>query len=158
GVILWSEIPLIDCITEAPAFYANAKQQLVEMIRQRYNHPSVVCWSVYNEITLKKGPSTANLVKQLSQLAAEEDTTRPSTAAANASDSEPSTLLTQTICYNKYFGWYDGVIAGFGPWADKFHAAYPTRSMGIGEYGAGASIYQHSEDPVKEPAAKGPYH
>ena len=56
GIVLWSEIPLVNRITESPAFYANAKQQLVELIRQRYNHPSVVCWGVFNEITLKPGP------------------------------------------------------------------------------------------------------
>lgn len=158
GVILWSEIPLIDYITEASAFYANAKQQLTEMIRQRYNHPAVVCWSVYNEITLQAGPSTTNLVAQLAQLAAQEDPTRPSTAAANTSDADPSTTYTQLIDFNKYYGWYNGVVTDFGPWADNIHAVYPGRMVGVGEYGAGASIYQHSEDPVREPANAGHYH
>lgn len=158
GVVLWSEIPLIDYITEAPGFYANAKQQLTEMIRQRYNHPSVVCWSVYNEITLQSGPSTTNLVAQLAQLEAQEDPTRLSTAAANTSDGDPSTLFTQLIDFNKYFGWYNGAAADFGPWADNIHANYPARKVGVGEYGAGASISQHSEDPVVEPANAGHYH
>jgi hypothetical protein len=30
--------------------------------------------------------------------------------------------------------------------------------VGVSEYGAGASIYQHSENPVAEPANAGPYH
>jgi beta-galactosidase len=158
GVLLWSEIPLIDYITESPAFYANAKQQLIEMIRQRYNHPSVFAWSVYNEITLQSGPSTTNLISQLARLEAAEDPTRPSTAAANASDGDPSTLLTKLIDFNKYFGWYNGVITDFGPWADNIHATYPARTVGVAEYGAGASIYQHSENPVSEPANAGPYH
>ncbi|HSY19908.1 MAG TPA: DUF4982 domain-containing protein, partial [Candidatus Acidoferrales bacterium] len=38
------------------------------------------------------------------------------------------------------------------------HATYPARPVGVSEYGAGASIYQHSEDPVTEPANAGPYH
>lgn len=158
GVVLWSEIPLIDNITASSAFYANSAQQLIEMIKQRYNHPSVVCWGIFNEITLNSGPSPAALVSQLAQIAAQQDPTRPSTAAANSSDNDATTLYTQLIDFNKYYGWYNGVLSDFGPWADNFHATYPTRSVGVSEYGAGANIYQHSENPVTEPANSGPYH
>ena len=95
GIILWSEIPLVNRITESPAFYANARQQLIELIRQRYNHPSVVCWGVFNEITMKPGPKPVSLVRQLALLAAQEDPTRFSTSAANASDDEPSNWCTE---------------------------------------------------------------
>jgi beta-galactosidase len=158
GIVLWSEIPLVNRITESPAFYANAKQQLVELIRQRYNHPSVVCWGVFNEITMKPGPKPVRLVRQLAQLAAQEDPTRPSTSAANASDDEPSNWCTELNAINKYFGWYNGRLGDFGAWADQIHAKYPGRRLGISEYGAGASIYQHSEDPVREPESAGHYH
>jgi beta-galactosidase len=158
GIVLWSEVPLINYITESPAFYASTEQQLTEMIRQRYNHPSVVCWSVYNEITLDAGPTPTNLISQEVQLVSQQDSTRLSTAGANTSDNDPSTLYTQLIDFNKYFGWYNGVLADFGPWADNIHATYPARTVGVSEYGAGASIYQHSENPVVEPANAGSYH
>jgi beta-galactosidase len=158
GIVLWSEIPLVNRITESPAFYANAKQQLIELIRQRYNHPSVVCWGVFNEITLKPGPKPVNLAHQLAQLAGQEDSTRPSTSAVNAGDDEPSNWCIEWNSFNKYFGWYNGKLGDFGPWADEIHAKYPGRPIGISEYGAGASIYQHSEDPVREPAQAGHYH
>jgi beta-galactosidase len=157
GIILWSEIPLINYITESPAFYTNAIQQLRELIRQRYNHPAVVCWGLFNEITLAGGPATTNLINQLAQVAAQEDPTRISTAAANSSDNDPTSLYSDIIAFNKYYGWYNGVITDFGPWADHFHATYPTRRVGISEYGAGASVWQHSENPV-EPASGGPFH
>jgi beta-galactosidase len=158
GIILWSEIPLVNRITESPAFYANAKQQLVELIRQRYNHPSVVCWGVFNEITMKPGPKPVNLVSQLAQLAAQEDPTRLSTSAANASDDEPSNWCTELNGINRYFGWYNGQLGEFGAWADEIHTKYPNRRLGISEYGAGGSVYQHSEEPVTEPVNAGPYH
>jgi beta-galactosidase len=158
GVILWSEVPLIDYITASAAFTSNSVQQLIEMIKQRYNHPSVVCWSVFNEITLDSGPSPAALVSQLAQVVAQQDPTRPSTAAANSSDNDPTTLYTQLIDFNKYYGWYNGVLSDFGPWADNFHATYPARSVGVSEYGCGANPYQHSENPVSEPANGGSYH
>jgi beta-galactosidase len=158
GIILWSEIPNIDYITASSAYYTNTLQQLREMIRQRFNHPSVVCWSLFNEITLDSGPSPSPLISQEAQLAAQEDPTRPTTAAANSSDNDPTTLYSTLIAFNKYYGWYGGALTDFGPWADNFHATYPTRMVGVSEYGCGASIYQHSEDPVTEPANAGPYH
>jgi beta-galactosidase len=157
GIILWSEIPLINSITESPAFYTNAVQQLIELIRQRDNHPSVVCWGLYNEIT-STGQNPTNLISQLAQVAAQEDSTRLSTAAANSSNGALTTFYSQVIAFNKYNGWYSGVMTDFGPWADNFHATYPARMVGVSEYGAGASIYQHSENPVAEPANAGPYH
>lgn len=158
GIILWSEIPLVNRITESPAFYANARQQLIELIRQRYNHPSVVCWGVFNEITMKPGPKPVSLVRQLALLAAQEDPTRFSTSAANASDDEPSNWCTELNSFNRYFGWYNGKLGEFGAWADGIHTKYPERRLGISEYGAGASIYQHSEDPVREPDNAGHFH
>jgi beta-galactosidase len=158
GIVLWSEIPLVNRITESPAFYANAKQQLIELIRQHYNHPSVVCWGVFNEITMKPGPKPVSLVRQLAELAAQEDSTRPSTSAANASDDEPSNWCTEWNSFNKYFGWYNGKLGELGDWADQIHAKYPDRPLGISEYGVGASIYQHSEEPVRQPKHSGRYH
>jgi beta-galactosidase len=156
GIILWSEIPWINSITASPAFYTNAIQQLVELIRQRYNHPAMVFWGLYNEIPSTS--QTADLVSQLAQVAAQEDPTRLSTAAANTGDNASTTLYSQVIAFNKYYGWYGGVMTDFGPWADNFHATNPARMVGVSEYGAGSSIYQHSENPVTEPANAGPYH
>ena len=50
GYLVWTEIPLVDTITDgATRSRANAAQQLREMIRQNYNHPSVVFWGIGNE-------------------------------------------------------------------------------------------------------------
>src|ERR1039457_2522696 len=158
GIVLWSEVPNINNITSSSAYFTNTLQQLKEMIRQRYTHPSVVCWGLFNEITLDSGPDPSPLISQEASLAAQEDSTRPTTAAANSSDNAPTTLYSQLICFNKYYGWYGGVLTDLAPWADNFHSAYPTRMVGVSEYGCGASIFQHSEDPVIEPANAGPYH
>ena len=154
GICVWSEIPLIDYITTSAAFTSNTLLQLREMVRQRYNHPSIIFWSVYNEITLSMGDqgtgtfSTTNLISQEVQQVIQDDPTRLTTAAANASDSDPSTFYTQTIGFNKYYGWYSSPLNGIGAWADNIHAAYPNRCVGVTEYGAGASAYQHTENPT----------
>lgn len=158
GIVLWTEVPVINYITEDPGFYANAKQQLTELIHQRYNHPAVVCWGIYNEITLRKGPVTTNLVRQLAELAARLDPTRPSTCAIAGKDDQPSNWYSKVCAFNKYYGWYGGKLRDFGPAMDRIHAAYPTRCIGVSEFGAGASITQHSENPVKQPAPGGKFH
>ena len=158
GIVVWSEIPLVNRIAESPEFYANAKQQLIELIRQRYNHPAVVCWGVFNEITMKPGPRPTTLVQQLVQLARQEDPTRPTTSAANSSDTEPSSWCSELNAFNKYFGWYNGKLEDFGPWADEIHKEFPGRSIGISEFGAGASIRQHHEGTVAQPAQAGKFH
>jgi beta-galactosidase len=158
GIVVWSEIPLVNRITESPEFYASARQQLTELIRQRYNHPAVVCWGMFNEITMKHGPRPTVLVRQLNQLAQREDPTRPTTSAANSSDTEPSSWCTELNAFNKYFGWYHGKLEDFGPWADEIHKRFPGRSIGISEFGAGASIRQHSEGTVTQPSTTGKFH
>ena len=157
GIVLWTEIPLVNRITESPAFYTNALQQMRELIRQNGNHPSVLCWGLFNEITMSKGPEPAPLARQLAALVAEEDPTRPSTSAANARDDEPSNWCSVLSSFNKYYGWYHGQPEEFAAWADRVHARYPSRCIGISEYGAGANPAQHTETP-SPPAPGGPFH
>ena len=47
GMLVWEEIPVVDLIALGDEFRANATSALREMIRQHYNHPSVIMWGVY---------------------------------------------------------------------------------------------------------------
>ncbi len=53
GLILWEEIPIVDYITTSEAFTRNCENMLTEMIRQHYNHPSVLMWGYMNEVLIK---------------------------------------------------------------------------------------------------------
>jgi len=162
GLIVWAEIPLVNQVSfdgtpASPALAANAKQQLVELIRQNYNHPSVAMWSVGNEIDLRavqnNGPSKAGpLVRELAALAHEEDSTRPSTLAdcceqAARADRDVLVGLADLAGYNRYFGWYYGDESDFGPMLDRAHAGHPALPISVSEYGAGAALTQHTDDP-----------
>lgn len=143
GIIAWAEIPLVDFISEEKIFSENLKQQLIELIRQNYNHPSIFFWSLFNEIYLRKGPEPLPLLKELNALAHAEDPTRPTVGALNF-ETEAAWTPDQ-ISFNKYFGWYEGEIPDFGPWLDDIHARHPHNAIGVSEYGAGGSIFHHSE-------------
>jgi len=149
GLVAWSEIPLIDNITDSVNFSNNVSQQLIETIRQNYNHPSVCFWGIYNEIFLKKGPDPRPLIQALNRLAKTEDTTRPTTSASCCiDDSDPSNWYVDVPSFNRYFGWYWGDYDMFGPYIDRTHS-FTNLPCGISEYGAGASLIQHMDDPPK---------
>lgn len=49
GLIVWAEIPYIT--QHMPEGRANTLSQMQELVVQCYNHPSIVCWGLSNEIT-----------------------------------------------------------------------------------------------------------
>ncbi|MEJ7658263.1 MAG: glycoside hydrolase family 2 TIM barrel-domain containing protein [Hymenobacter sp.] len=52
GILASEEIPVVNQITESEAFFQNCKTMQIEMIRQGFNHPSVILWTYMNEILL----------------------------------------------------------------------------------------------------------
>jgi beta-galactosidase len=146
--VVWSEIPLIDRITDSSAFRANARQQLRELIRQNYNHPSIVFWGIGNEQRTNDS-ATNSLLATLANDVAAEDPDRFSAYAHISALTNALTGHTDMIGYNRYYGWYSGSYNEFGAFVDSVHGAQPLRLFSISEYGAGASILQHQENPPK---------
>ncbi|WP_394825581.1 glycoside hydrolase family 2 protein [Pendulispora albinea] len=148
GFVVWAEIPLVDAITASAEFRANAEQQLREMIRQDYNHPSIVFWGIGNEQRVDDS-GTNSLLESLARAVDSEDPDRLSVYAHNGGTGSALITHSETAGFNKYFGWYSGASSDFGPWADNLHRAQPARAISISEYGAGASTRQHAENPPK---------
>lgn len=155
GFINWVEIPMINAVSLDASYLQSAKQQLTEMIKQHYNHPSVGVWGITNEINVANpvGPvDTANLIKQLSSYAHEldGDEYRKTVQAAVLFDPVDSPLhqAVDINSYNRYDGWYMGTTEDFGLFMDEFKQAHPDRVIGVSEYGAGVSPYWHSDTPI----------
>lgn len=163
GLIVWAEIPFIgpggyaeQGYANQPSFRENGKQQLTELIRQHYNHPSICIWGLYNELKTE-GDNPKEYVAELNALAHKEDPTRPTVAASFLGDDNPLNRQSDLIGWNKYYGWYGGNFSDMGSWADRIHQNFPEYKIAISEYGAGASIY-HQQEEVKEGAASGWWH
>ena len=154
GLVAWAEIPSWQKVLGDPGYTENAKQQLRELIRQNFNHPSICFWGIGNETY---GPYSDPLVVALNPVVHEEDPGRLSTYASNGENADPKNWRTDVVAFNRYFGWYSGKLGDFAPWLDKTRADYPRGRFGMSEFGAGASIFQHAEDPAP-PAARGPFH
>ena len=153
GIIVWAEIPFVGpggyndkVFVDLPAFRANGKEQLKELIRQHYNHPSICVWGLFNELT-ELGDNPVEYIKKLNVLAHQEDTTRPTTSASNQMGD--LNFITDAIAWNRYDGWYGGTPADLGKWLDRMHKDHPKICIAISEYGAGASIYHQQDSLVK---------
>ena len=155
GFVVWAELAFIFDAKETNEFYNNAKNQLRELIIQNYNHPSIIFWSLGNEVIFGDDPT--NLLVQLNNLAKNLDSTRITTLAVCCDDDHPSNWKADSVAFNVYFGWYPKTTSDFGPWADNIHSNYPNKNIGIGEYGAGANVYHHQENPPK-PIHDGDWH
>jgi beta-galactosidase len=158
GIIVWSEIPYVYDETNSSAFRDNLKQQLVEEIRQNYNHPSVMFWGLYNGLNSDSGANS--LVPQLQKLADQEDPGRKTVGAAveRAGIGAKVNTYTDVIGYNDYFGWYRGSYNDIGDFLDSYHDDEPNRAVAISEYGAGGSTKQHKENPSNITATDGKFH
>lgn len=151
GIVTWAEIPFVGPggyadkgFVDQPSFRENGKEQLKEMVRQHFNHPSICFWGLFNELK-ENGDNPLEYIKELNVLAHQEDPTRPTTSASNQGGA--INFITDNIAWNRYDGWYGATPATLASWLDKTHQSHPQIKIAISEYGAGASIY-HQQDSL----------
>ena len=151
GIIVWAEIPYIT--EHMPNGRENTLSQMRELIVQNYNHPSIVCWGLSNEITAS-GEATEDLMENhrlLNDLCHQLDATRPTTMAHvfMLETDSPLIDIPDIGSYNLYFGWYLGELEQNDRFFDEFHAKFPGRVIGFSEYGADANPQFHSSTPER---------
>lgn len=148
GLLVWAEVPVISSFSKKKQ--PNALSQLEELIKQNYNHASIFCWSIANEISIKsqtKGLEPA--LEQLNDLAHTLDDTRPTVMAqlSMCPKDSPLNRITDILGYNHYFGWYMQTVAKLDEWLDDFHKINPDLCLCLSEYGAEGITAYHSETP-----------
>lgn len=150
GFLVWAEIPVISRFSKKKQ--DQAKFMLEELIRQNFNHPSIFCWSVANEISIGgAGAGVYEGIKELNEIAHALDSTRPTATAQVSFGSVNSKLnsIPDILGYNHYFGWYVQTVDQIDKWLDDFHAKKPGVKLCISEYGAEANTALHSANPVQ---------
>jgi beta-galactosidase len=167
GLIIWEEVPVVNYMTLDDEFFHNAQNMIGEMIRQGYNHPSVVMWGSMNEILLysKEGVRIQrhtdtvylNALKKyairLDSTIRAEDPTRYSTMAMHLSDDYAKfglDRISQVAGHNIYDGWYSGKLDDFGKDIDAIHRNEPRQVIFISEYGAEGEVRLNTEKPVRQ--------
>lgn len=149
GIIVWAEIPYITMHMSGGK--ENTLSQMRELVIQNYNHPSIVCWGLSNEITAASAVNEELLEnhRELNDLCHELDQTRK-TVMANVfmlETDSPMLEIPDINSYNLYFGWYVGEMVQTDEFFDEYHRTYPDRCIGFSEYGADANPTYHSVKP-----------
>jgi beta-galactosidase len=172
GLLAWAEkasglrTTVESCSSKQPTdeYLQNARLQLQETIRQQYNHAAVVMRSIGNETEAGQsfcGDTFDNVtayLRGLDSLARVEDPTRPTanaefTYSGGFAGDLPFTTagITDVLGTNRYFLWYDLRYENFSPLLDRIHSAFPQQSVGVTEYGAGAALTHHTDNPLGGP-------
>ncbi|MES2419002.1 MAG: glycoside hydrolase family 2 TIM barrel-domain containing protein [Bacteroidota bacterium] len=145
GFVSWAEIPFVNTYTGEEG--DNAKQQLEELIKQNYNHPSIYVWGLHNEV-YGKTPADfpAVLTRELHDEAKNLDPYRPTIAVSGYAEmNRPTNLNANIQGINHYFGWYNGKINDLEKWASGMEKNYPENLLILSEYGADGNIFQQKE-------------
>ncbi|TKC06812.1 DUF4982 domain-containing protein [Pedobacter polaris] len=165
GILASVEIPIVNEITESVAFTANCKVMQLEMIKQNYNHPSVIIWAYMNEVLLRmrhadNAERKQQYLNNIEKLAQElEDLTRKTdptryTLMSNHGDvngyiKAGLVKIPMLVGWNLYQGWYGGKSEDFGPNLDKIHQQIPDKPILVTEFGADVDPRIHAFAPVR---------
>ncbi len=156
GIMAWAEIPLVNQITHDSGFASNARQQLMEMIMQNYNHFSIFAWSLSNEMYHQQTDDPIPLLNELNDVAKNEDPYRLTVLATNHRIEELNNI-TDLLAYNKYPGWYNMEPDEMDQAMDQYNESGNNRGIAVSEYGAGGSIL-HQDQLLQRISPGGHWH
>lgn len=148
GIVVCTEIPYIS--EHMDTGDENAMQQMRELVRQNYNHPSIAFWLLSNEITIKKtDEDTITLHEKLNDFCHREDPGRITALTCYMVMNKHHRVahITDAVSYNLYYGWYIPLYFWAGWTLDSFHKRYPKTPVGLAEFGAEAMPNIHSKHP-----------
>ncbi len=162
GIMQWSEIPVYSLKTrylKQDIVRRLAARELQSNILTNGNHPSVIVWSMGNELSARPGPVQGYYIRRAATTARRLDPTRPvglAVAGYPSAGCQPEYEPLDVIGINEYFGWYpgpNGQIAdrtALPDYLDSVRRCYPSKAIVITEFGAEAN----RDGPVEE---KGTY-
>ena len=154
GMLVWAEIPLVGKALDTPEFTENMKTELTELIRQNFNHPSIFCWSLCNE--LSKG-DVKGLISELNSVSHREDPGRLTVLAANV-EKRPENAVPDIMAFNTYPGWYWAEPSEMKSTLERWNRQCGNKGIAVSEYGAGANVWHHWQTGKKTPKADGVFH
>ena len=91
-----------------PNFDRQCEDCIDEMVKNHFNHPSIIIWGVLNECASNTEYGRACYEKQIAQIKSL-DSTRPVTFATCHQGSEMSLEFADIVSWNLYYGWYSSV-------------------------------------------------
>jgi len=164
GILTTVEVPIVDTITESESFYENCLSAHWEMIRQNYNHPSLIIWAYMNEVLLHPrfqddkerykiyAANVVALAQKIENLTRKEDPYRytmiPNHGNLERYKEPGLTDVPMIIGWNIYDGWYGSEYDALEERMYMFYNAVK-KPIIITEYGAGADPRLHTLNPTR---------
>ncbi|MBA2637549.1 MAG: beta galactosidase jelly roll domain-containing protein [Solirubrobacterales bacterium] len=151
GLLVWSEIPVFAVKTQylkSLAVRQAAADELSDNVLSNANHPSIITWSIGNELSSRPGPVQGDYIRRAARQAKGLDPTRPvayAFAGYPSSGCQPEYAPLDILGANEYFGWYPGPSGQLADrdllseYLDALRACYPDKALMITEFGAEAN-------------------
>jgi beta-glucuronidase len=152
GLLLWLDVPVNNSVTDPylrmPVWVNTTRTTLRDEILANQNHPSVMMWSVGNELPAPSTQAETSYISSSVALAHRLDPTRPvgmSISDWPGNPCDPGLAALDAIGVNEYFGWYDAGGGttddrdALGPFLDSFRKCYPHQALFVTEFGFDAN-------------------
>jgi hypothetical protein len=148
GVMVWDEVPVfaqgykgfeVPGVTDKSLAYVRA------MVERDLNHPSVLAWSIANELNGRMTNDQENYIHRAAKMLKRLDPTRLRTIVIFGWPLAPPSDVyheLDALGINSYFGWYPGPNGStesrrrLGPFLDQMRDYYPELALFVTEYGA----------------------
>ena len=147
GILIWSEVPVYQVPSQYlvdPGWLARARTMLQDNILQNQDHPSILLWSIGNELPSPPTPAEARYISGAVALAHQLDPARPVGMAVSnwpGLGCQSAWAPLDVIGDNEYFGWFSAGGGGdddrdaLSPFLDTVRACYPHQAIMVTEFG-----------------------
>lgn len=149
GILVWDELPWCRGGMGGEEWKANTTRLLEEQILQNFNHPSIIIWSLANEMYwLPDMPGGDNLdslrsmIKELNAIAHRLD---PHRLTATRKFTEGADLV-DLVSPSMWPGWYSGMYKTFEKAIADAQKNY--KRFFHAEYGGDSHVGRHTEKPI----------
>lgn len=149
GILVWDELPWCRGGVGNDAWKSNTKNMLKEIINQNFNHPSVIIWSLGNEMywlpDFEDGDNPVKMnafLSEINTLAHDLDPSRKTAIRKYYEGADIVDVFSPSI----WSGWYSGSYKSYQKAIDQYKAEYP--HFLHAEYGGSSHLGRHTENPI----------
>ena len=144
GMLILEEIPVYwACNFKSNKTFKAAAKMMRSLIKRDINHPSVIWWSVGNEIPIER-PEVSKFMKRLMEWTRMHDDTRIVTYVSMKIFTDLTRRYADVATINFYFGWYVGSPRMISFLLDVMRTPAFNKPWIYTEFGAGAKYGFHA--------------
>ncbi len=149
GILVWDELPWCRGGVGGKVWKENTRRLLGEQINQNFNHPSIIMWSMGNEIYMEpdfpdgvNNDSLRAFLTELNSIAHKLDPHRVTTIRKYYEGADITDVFSPSI----WSGWYSGAYNDYEKTITEARDKY-TRLFHA-EYGGDSHVGRHTENPI----------